>query len=170
MQAYIRVEHTTATLYFSLLRPIEFTLKFTEPVCLGQEYWEANVHHQLLIGHAFVCLSSQPPTAVDAVPSIIPHASSFGGHPFTHCSYPCPPSLIAITRGSQVKFDTCRQPVRHPGYIQHNESGTWKVAVLPAGQGDALRCGDAWQTCVLTALNADCHCRCFFALACRIIK
>ena len=83
---------------------------------------------------------SCPSTCTDAADAaravnaaIIPHASSYAGHPFTDCKsavsegtthYHSPP-LISVMPSSQLKFDTCHvlTDSRRPGYLQHNERG-----------------------------------------------
>jgi len=121
------VEHTTATsaALFFVVGPFKFTLKFTEPACVGPEYLRPMcvIARQLLIDHAFVCSSC---TAARRHRRCAHHLL------LLYTALPCLP-VISITCCSQMKFDNCGQPAWHPGYIQHNESGTGKAAVPPAG-------------------------------------
>ena len=81
----------------SLLWHLKFTWKFTKPACLEPEYWRTvciaatnRPCNCLLMSMLF----TMSPATNDA--AIIPHASSFASHPFTHCKYPSPP-LIFMT-------------------------------------------------------------------------
>jgi len=89
---------------------------------------------------------------------------------FTHCSRPkcsncsCPSHpLISVTAAVKWNLTPVKNP--HPGYMQSGGAAGWSRDVETTDRPST-------DTRVLTVglLSAECNGRCFFALACRIMK
>jgi len=143
----------------------------------GTGLLEAGVYRRLLTDRPRSCsslmsfnLHSRPPPPIRCARCYCNAHFLVCRSSFTHCSRPkcsncsCRSHpVISITRCSQAKFDTCQEPTSR----LHASQWKWRCRRLGRLMSRDVESTDS-PTRVLSVglLSAECHGRCFFALAC----